>query len=65
MAEKFKLDLEDFGKVGKGALIAGVGAVVTYLVAVVPNIELGTWTPIAVAVFSVLANVVRKWLKRD
>lgn len=47
-------------KVAKGAGIAAAGAALTYLVQAVPGLELGDWTPIVVAVLSVLVNAVRK-----
>lgn len=47
-------------KVVKGAGIAAAGAALTYLVQAVPGLELGDWTPIVVAVLSVLVNAVRK-----
>lgn len=51
---------KDLIKVGKGALLAGGGAVLTYLIEIIPSVELGDWTPIVVAMFSVLLNVIRK-----
>lgn len=63
MAKKYKLDIQDMGKIGKGALIAGAGAVLTYLAQVIPNVEFGVYTPVAVACFGILANLVRKYLK--
>ena len=62
MAEKFKLDSDEMKKVGKGCLIAGVGAVLVYLAEAIPGIDFGAWTPIAVAVFGVATNFVRKWI---
>jgi hypothetical protein len=62
MTEKYKLNREDLKKVGKGALIAAIGAVVTYLIDLIPSVDFGVWTPVAVAGFSILANFVRKWL---
>ncbi len=47
-------------KVAKGAGIAAAGAALTYLVQAVPGLDLGPWTPVVVAVLSVLVNVVRK-----
>jgi len=49
-------------KVGKGALIAGGGAVLVYLAEAVPTIDFGPYTAIAVGVFSVLINAARKYL---
>lgn len=59
---KYKLNKADLFKIGKGLLIAMAGAGLTYLVDAVPNIDFGEYAPIAVAVFSVLVNMVRKFL---
>lgn len=47
-------------KIGKGALIAGAGAVLTYLSQAVSGADFGLWTPIIVAALSVAVNAVRK-----
>ncbi len=57
-----KINLEGLKKVGKGALIAGGGAVLTYLAEAVPGIDFGAYTAIAVGVFSVAINFFRKLL---
>lgn len=62
MSEKYKLNKEDGLKLLKGAGIAGAGAVVVYLLEIVPNIEFGKWTPLIVAGMGILANLTRKWL---
>ena len=63
-SKRFKLNVEDLTKVGKGCLIAGSGAILTYLAATILNVEFGEYTPIAVAIFSILANMARKWLSK-
>jgi len=55
-----KKNKEKLTKIGTGALIAGAGAALTYLVEALPAIDLGVLTPVVVAVLSVLVNVVRK-----
>ena len=62
MAENWKLDSKEVTKVGKGALIAGVGAVLIYIAEVIPGIDFGLWTPVAVAVGGVITNFARKWI---
>lgn len=52
----------DWLSVFKGAGIAGAGAVLTYLTAWITKADFGDFTPVAVAAFSVFANVVRKYL---
>jgi len=48
----------------KGAVIAVVGALLTYIAQELGNWDFGpTWTPIIVAGFSILANIIRKALE--
>lgn len=61
-SKKFTLNSQDLKKVGIGAGVAMSGALLTYLTSVIGDIDFGTWTPIAVSVFSILANIARKWL---
>ena len=65
MAEKYKLNKEDGLKILKGAGLAGAGAVVIYLLEVIPNVDFGAWTAVAVAVGGILANLARKWLNNS
>lgn len=57
-----QIDTEGLKKVGKGALIAGAGAILTYLAEAIPGINFGQWTPIVMAIFSVGINFARKFL---
>ena len=54
------MNKESLVKIGKGAAIAGAGAILTYLLEAVPGLELGQWTPLVVAALSVAVNAVRK-----
>jgi len=65
ISERFRLVSQDFQKVGRGALIAGVGAAGTYLFEALPGVDFGEYTPLVVAVVSVLANLFRKWLSKN
>lgn len=62
VSQKYQLTWNDLEKVGKGLLIALAGAALTYLTEQIPNIDLGEWTPIVVAFWSVIVNAARKWL---
>lgn len=62
-SEKWKLNKVDLKKVGKGALIAVGGALLTYLTELLPAVEWGSYTPIVVAVGGILVNVGWKVLK--
>jgi hypothetical protein len=70
---KYKLNKEDGLKVLKGAGIAAGGVLIpalietgstllNYFSAVVPQIDFGSWTPVAIVVSSVLINAARKLL---
>ena len=52
----------DIKKIGTGAGIAVAGALLTYLTQVVTDMDLGEWTPIVVAVWSIIVNASRKLL---
>ncbi len=60
---KRKLNSIDFRKVAIGACVAVVGALLTYLTELVSGIDFGDFTAVVVSVWSIIANVVRKWLK--
>lgn len=54
--------IKELKKIGIGALIAGMGATLTYLCEAIPNVDFEQFTPLVVAVFSIIANAVRKKL---
>lgn len=58
----FSLSKYDWKKIGIGAAVAVVGALLTYFADLIPTIDFGPWTPIVTAGFAVLANVLRKWM---
>jgi len=62
MSEKFKLNKQDMKKVGKGALIALGGTILTILQEAIPNIDFGKYTVIVVGLNSVLVNFIRLWV---
>ncbi len=61
-SEKFSLNSKDLKKLLTGLLIALVGAGLTYLTEMIPSVDFGSYTPIVVAGWSVVANAVRKFL---
>jgi len=61
-SRRFKLDMKDLSKIGMGACMAMAGALLTYGTSVIGDIDFGQWTPIAVAVFSILANAGRRFI---
>jgi hypothetical protein len=63
MSTRFTLNREDGKKILVGASIATGGALLAYLLEVLPNIDFGEFTPVIVAVFSILINAGRKFLE--
>lgn len=53
----------NYQKVAKGLGIAMGGAGLTYLAALLPNVDFGAYTPLVVAGFSTLINLGREYLK--
>lgn len=56
------MNKEDWRKVAVGAMVAAAGAVVTYLLNQLGNMDFGANTPFVVALVSVVLNAARKWL---
>jgi|10_taG_2_1085330.scaffolds.fasta_scaffold01879_8 hypothetical protein len=58
------LSSNDLTKVGKGALIAGAGAVLAYLLDYATSLDLvdpeNWWAPVIIAGLGVVANLLRK-----
>jgi len=61
-SEKYSLNSADLKKIGIGLGVAVSGAVLTYFTELIPSVDFGAWTPVVVAGFSVVVNVVRKFL---
>lgn len=61
-SKRFSLSSMDWNKIGIGALVAMAGALLTYLTPIVTGLDLGASTPIIVALWSIIANIVRKWI---
>ena len=59
------LNSVDWKKIGKGAIIAVIGALLTYLTPIITGLDLGVYTPIVVAFWSVVTNAVKKWLSDE
>lgn len=49
-------------KVGKGALIAMAGALLTYLATTIPNVDFGVYTPFVAGIVAILINFARQVL---
>ena len=62
MSQRYSLNKEDLKKIGTGALMAIAGALLTYITETIGQVELGDYTPLVVAVWSIVANIARKYL---
>ena len=61
MSNKYTLDKKDLKKIGKGAIIAASGAILTYLLEVIPSVDFGASTAVIVALISILINAGLKY----
>lgn len=57
------LNKTDWKKIAVGAGVALMGALLTYITDEIPNVDLGSWTPIVVSGWSIVANTIRKALE--
>ena len=66
-SKKYKLNAEDGKKVLKGAGIAMGGALLAYLVELLPMVDFGSYDKIAMVIGMLLLNAARKYLagKKD
>ncbi len=58
----WELIKKDLNKLLVGAGIALLGALATYLQQSIPNINFGAYTPLVVAINSILVNAIRKFI---
>lgn len=64
MSQKaYSFDKVTFGKIARGAAIAAAGAVLTYLAQYVSSADFGVYTPVVVAVSSILINACKEFIK--
>lgn len=62
MSSRYSINAEDGKKILVGAGVAMGGALLTYIAELAPNVDFGQYTPVVVAVTSILINAARKWL---
>lgn len=63
MSAKYSLNKEDALKIGKGAIIAVSGALLTYALQVVGTIDFGTNTVLIVPILTILINAGLKFIQ--
>jgi len=62
-SKRFALNKEDGMKILIGACIAMGGALLTYLSSILTQIDFGVYTPVVVAIASILINAGKKFLE--
>lgn len=65
MQKKNSFDRETMKKIGKGALIAGGGALAVYVLQAIAGMDFGEATPLIVALCGILINAVREYMKGE
>lgn len=61
-SKKYTLNKADLQSIGRGLLITLAGALVTYLIEVLPQIDLGEYGVFIVPIAALLLNTARKYL---
>jgi hypothetical protein len=61
--QSFTFDAETLIKISKGAVIAGLGAGLIFLLQGVAGMDFGVYTPIAVALSSIAINAIREYIR--
>lgn len=61
-SKKYSLNKTDGKQILKGLLVACGGALLTYVAQTISEVDFGSWTPVVVALSSVLVNAARKFL---
>jgi len=64
-SKAFSFEGVDWPKIMRGALVAVVGALLTYFTAIFTETDFGVWTPLVTSGFAILANVARKWVSEN
>jgi hypothetical protein len=64
VSKEYSLIKEDLLKIGKGAIIAGTGALCTSILQNIGSIDFGQWTPLVVAGISILTNTLLKFVEK-
>lgn len=65
MSLRFQIDKEDLIRVGKGAIIAILGALLTYGTEYFTNTDFGSNTAIITAIWAIVVNLGRVWITKE
>ena len=60
-----QFDKKSLIKIGKGALIAGTGAIALYLIDWFSKLDLGTFTPLVAAIVPIAVNAIKEFIKGE
>jgi len=63
LQKKNSFDPETIEKIIKGAAIAGGSAATIYLLQWIMTVDLGVYTPMAVAIAGIVINAIREYMK--
>jgi len=58
-------DYQTLQKIGRGAAIAGGSAIAIYLLQWIMTVDLGVYTPAAVAIAGIVINAIREYMKGE
>lgn len=61
-SQRFTLNKSDILKIVRGAGYALAGALLTYITSIVTHTDFGSWTPVIVSVWSIIANAGTKYI---
>lgn len=62
-SKRYTLNKEDLKKIGRGAFMAIGGALVVFLLDLLPNLDLGEYTPVLIPVVSIALNSADKFFR--
>jgi hypothetical protein len=66
MAKRFALSKTDWSKILTGAIVAVLGALLTYVTNLIPQLNIpAEWLPSVTAGWAVIVNVVRKFITNN
>lgn len=61
----YSFDSETVEKILKGAIIAGFGALLTYILQAISGMDFGSYTPIVVALSGIAVNAVKEYVQGE
>ena len=62
---KNSFDYQTLQKIGRGAVIAGGSAMAIYFLQWITTVDLGVYTPMAVAIAGIIINAIKEYTKGE